>query len=296
MSEKSKKTGGNANAANQCDRPGLPGRKVLHRCVDSVLGQTFRDFELILLDDGSPDGSGAICDAYAARDSRVQAIHQKNAGVCAARNTCLDWVLSNSNSQWIFFIDNDDWMHPDAGAPASGGAGTGDEDCRLRLCADGRRKPGGFPEQLTPERWLPKDFYMQRFVNATVCWGKLYHRSCFDGERYPVGKHMEDEFLTYRLLFSQEALTVIPAPLYAYYFNPTGITKSAWTPKRLDAWEAYEQQIAFLSSGASGIWSGSVIGDIWKTRWSTRRMPGRRRTARRFWRRGNGFVRPSRIC
>ena len=75
--------------------------------------QTFRDFELILLDDGSPDGSGAICDAYAARDSRVRAIHQGNAGVCAARNTCLDWVLSNSDSQWIFFIDNDDWMHPE---------------------------------------------------------------------------------------------------------------------------------------------------------------------------------------
>ena len=92
--------------------PVYRAEKFLHRCVDSVLGQTFRDFELILLDDGSPDGSGAICDAYAARDSRVRAIHQGNAGVCAARNTCLDWVLSNSDSQWIFFIDNDDWMHP----------------------------------------------------------------------------------------------------------------------------------------------------------------------------------------
>ena len=59
--------------------PVYRAEKFLHRCVDSVLGQTFRDFELILLDDGSPDGSGAICDAYAARDSRVRAIHQKNA-------------------------------------------------------------------------------------------------------------------------------------------------------------------------------------------------------------------------
>lgn len=277
--------------------PVYRAEKFLHRCVDSVLGQTFRDFELILLDDGSPDGSGAICDAYAARDSRVRAIHQKNAGVCAARNTCLDWVLSNSDSQWIFFIDNDDWMHPETLERLHRAAL--EQGTKIAVCGYAQTEgenPAVSPEQLTPERWLPKDFYMQRFVNATVCWGKLYHRSCFDGERYPVGKHMEDEFLTYRLLFAQEALTVIPAPLYAYYFNPTGITKSAWTPKRLDAWEAYEQQIAFFEQRGEWIWSDSGIGGIWKTRWSTRRMPGRRRTARRFWRRGSGFMRPSRIC
>lgn len=227
--------------------PVYRAEKFLHRCVDSVLGQTFRDFELILLDDGSPDGSGAICDAYAARDSRVRAIHQGNAGVCAARNTCLDWVFSGSDSQWIFFIDNDDWMHPETLERLHRAAL--EQGTKIAVCGYAQTEgenPAVSPEQLTPEQWLPKDFYMQRFVNATVCWGKLYHRSCFDGERYPVGKHMEDEFLTYRLLFAQEALTVIPAPLYAYYFNPTGITKSAWTPKRLDAWEAYEQQIAFF--------------------------------------------------
>ena len=126
--------------------PVYRAEKFLHRCVDSVLGQTFRDFELILLDDGSLDGSGAICDAYAARDSRVWAIHQKNAGVCAARNTCLDWVLSNSDSQWIFFIDNDDWMHPETLERLHRAAlEQGTTDCRLRLCADGGRKPGGFP-------------------------------------------------------------------------------------------------------------------------------------------------------
>ncbi len=77
--------------------PVYRAEKFLHRCVDSVLGQTFRDFELILLDDGSPDGSGAICDAYAARDSRVRAIHQGNAGVCAARNTC-GLITENDNA------------------------------------------------------------------------------------------------------------------------------------------------------------------------------------------------------
>lgn len=225
-------------------------------------------------------------------------IHQGNAGVCAARNTCLDWVFSNSDSQWIFFIDNDDWMHPETLERLHRAAL--EQGTKIAVCGYAQTEgenPAGFPRNsLRRSGGFPRIFICSDLSTPRSAGGKLYHRSCFDGERYPVGKHMEDEFLTYRLLFAQEALTVIPAPLYAYYFNPTGITKSAWTPKRLDAWEAYEQQIAFLSSGASGIWSGSVIGDIWKTRWSTRRMPGRRRTARRFWRRGSGFMRPSRIC
>lgn len=227
--------------------PAYQVEKYIHRCVDSVLAQTFRDFELLLLDDGSSDDTGAICDAYAARDSRVRVFHQKNAGVCAARNTCLDWVFSNSDSQWIFFIDSDDWMHPETLERLYWAAM--EQGTQIAACGyaqtDGE-DPVVSPEQLVPERWLPKDFYMQRFINATVCWGKLYRKSCFEGERYSVGKKLDDEFLTYRLLFAQEVLTIIPAPLYAYYYNPTGITKSGWNVKSLDAWEAYEQQIAFF--------------------------------------------------
>ena len=85
----------------------------LPRCIEGILGQTFRDLELILVDDGSPDHCGEICDAYAAKDSRVHVIHKENAGVCVARNTGLDWVYEHSDSEWIFFHDNDDWIHPE---------------------------------------------------------------------------------------------------------------------------------------------------------------------------------------
>ena len=84
----------------------------LPRCVEGILNQTHRNLELILVDDGSPDHCGEICDGYAAQDSRVKVIHKENAGVCVARNTGLDWVYENSDSQWIFFHDNDDWIHP----------------------------------------------------------------------------------------------------------------------------------------------------------------------------------------
>ena len=69
----------------------------LHRCVDSILAQTFEDFELILVDDGSPDNCGAICEEYARKDSRIQVIHQKNGGLSAARNAGIDWAFANSN-------------------------------------------------------------------------------------------------------------------------------------------------------------------------------------------------------
>ena len=85
----------------------------IHRCVDSILCQSFHDFELILVDDGSPDSCGEICEDYAAKDSRIHVIHQKNGGLSAARNTGIDWVLANSSSHWISFVDCDDWVHPD---------------------------------------------------------------------------------------------------------------------------------------------------------------------------------------
>ena len=87
--------------------------KYLHQCVKSILAQTFSDFELILVDDGSPDSSGAICDEYASKDARVRVIHKENGGVSSARNAGLDWVYENSNSEYIAFIDSDDWIEKD---------------------------------------------------------------------------------------------------------------------------------------------------------------------------------------
>lgn len=219
----------------------------LPRCIDGILGQTFRDLELILVDDGSPDHCGQICDEYAAKDSRVHVIHKKNAGVCVARNTGLDWVYENSDSEWIFFHDNDDWIHPETLERLYHAA----LEQNTRISITGYEMTEGenpviVPEQLVPVAWTPKDFYLQHFVNATVCWGKLYHKSVFDGKRYPPGKYIEDEFLTYLLLFAQEKISVISAPMYAYYINRAGISKKAWVPKRLDAWEAYEQQLVYF--------------------------------------------------
>lgn len=215
----------------------------LHKCVDSILAQSFADFELLLVNDGSTDGSGKICDAYAAKDSRVRVIHQENQGQSVARNRAMEQMQGN----WVMFVDSDDWMHPKTVEVLYNAVL--EQGLRVSVCGyedTTGENPAVLPEQLKTQLWTPKDFYMQRFINATVCWGKLYHRDCFEGIRFPVGKYIDDEYFTYRILFAQETLAVIPAPLYAYFVNPNSLTKRAWNPKRLDAWNAYEEQLAFF--------------------------------------------------
>ena len=84
--------------------------KYLHKCVGSILDQSFKDYELVLVDDGSPDNCGRMCDEYAAADSRVKVIHQANGGLSAARNAGIDYVMTQSKSEYITFIDSDDWV------------------------------------------------------------------------------------------------------------------------------------------------------------------------------------------
>ena len=86
--------------------------KYLHRCIESILAQTYNDFELILIDDGSTDNSGKICDEYAKTDDRIVVLHQENKGQAVARNVGLDYVFEKDKSEWITFIDSDDWIHP----------------------------------------------------------------------------------------------------------------------------------------------------------------------------------------
>ena len=87
--------------------------QTLERCIESVLGQQVQGgMEVILVDDGSPDNCGAMCDEYAEKDKRVRVIHQENGGAATARNTGIDWAVLNSDSKWIAFIDSDDWIHP----------------------------------------------------------------------------------------------------------------------------------------------------------------------------------------
>ena len=219
----------------------------LHRCVDSILCQSFQNFELILVDDGSPDSSGAICDSYAANDSRVHVIHQKNGGLSAARNTGIDYVMANSSSRWLAFVDSDDWVHPDYLKTLY----TAAEQtlCKISACGFFRTEGEAFPQEqdFSVQTMSADDYYCGQMHDGVtaVAWNKLYHRSLFKKLRYPIGKLHEDEFTTYLAVYRAKKIGVTPARLYAYYQNPDGIMRSDWNPRRMHVLEAFEEQIAF---------------------------------------------------
>lgn len=216
--------------------------KFISRCVDSVLCQTFADFELILVDDGSPDGCGKICDEYAKKDSRIKVIHKSNGGLSDARNVGID----TATGDWLMFLDSDDWLHPETIKNLYDEAIK--NDASVSMCGFGRTA-GENPVVDTEKRaelWTPKKLWLEERVTATTAWAKLYQKKCFEHVRYPVGKLHEDEFVTYRILFAQEKVAFINQPYYAYFTNPNGIMESKWNPKRLDGLEAIEEQTAFF--------------------------------------------------
>ena len=220
--------------------------RYIHRCIESILHQTFRDFELVLIDDGSPDQCGEICESYAIKDSRVHVIHQKNRGLSVARNSGIEWAFSKSNCEWITFVDSDDWIHECFLESLLNAVQK--DNTRIAIGDALWTKGESLPEDIIRPSvvWRIAEYYLQHTVNATVAWGKLYNKACFRDIRFPEGKIHEDEYVTYRVLFQQEYISVIDEPLYAYFQNDEGITRSKWTPNRLDALEGIEQQIEFF--------------------------------------------------
>ena len=226
----------------------------LHRCVDSILAQTFSDFDLILVDDGSPDNCGSICEEYARRDGRVHVIHQENGGLSAARNAGIDWALANSDSQWLAFVDSDDWVHPEFLLRLY--TIVQETGCLLSACGFFCTGGEDFPALGVPEYPVlsADDYYCPeergRDVPTIAC-AKLYHKSLFDSLRYPVGKLHEDEFTTYLAVYRAGNVGVTRDTLYAYYQNPVGIMQSKWTPRKLHILEATENQIAFAQKSGN---------------------------------------------
>ena len=219
--------------------------KYIHKCVDSILAQTFSDFELILVDDGSPDNCGKICDEYSEKDDRVVVLHKENGGLSDARNAGLDWVFEHSDSGWITFIDSDDWLRPTyLEALLNAADGKKLSICGFQIATDS--------DHIEPykkyglQKDTPENLYCKNNVNAVVAWGKLYPRDCFINIRYPKGKIREDEYVTYLILFKYSNIAIVDEPLYIHLKNLEGIGHSGWIPQKMDVFPAVEAQIKFF--------------------------------------------------
>ena len=223
--------------------------KYIKRCIDSILIQTFQDFELILVDDGSPDKCGQICEEYSQKDKRIVVLHRKNGGLSAARNTGIDWTFLNSESKYITFIDSDDWIHPQyldilyqAVINTKSSVSVVGFKRVENFEAGKLYKEDCIPE---PEVLAAEDFFINHEWNFNYAWGKLYDRSYFAEVRYPVGKNYEDTFTTYKILFAGKKVAFIDYPLYYYFYNTEGISHSLWKPSELAVMEGIREQIRF---------------------------------------------------
>ena len=218
----------------------------LERCVDSVLKQSYTDFQLVLVDDGSPDNCGKICDKYAEDDNRVFVIHQKNGGLSAARNTGINWFYEQNNSDYITFLDSDDWLHPDYLRILMDGITK--NDVKISVCNYKRVTAEISHEDFDKfdyELTTPEDFLLNHSWQYNYAWGKLYHKSVFEDVRYPVGKNFEDTFTTYKLLHKCEKIAYTDIQLYYYLRNEQGISRSPWKPSELVIFDAMQEQMQF---------------------------------------------------
>lgn len=209
----------------------------LRRCVDSILSQTYKNLEIILVDDGSPDDCGRICDIYAEQDTRVRVIHKKNGGLSDARNAGLDIMTG----EFVTCIDSDDfvsnWYVENLYTAVQ------ELDCDISTCqfieyyetdpipVYGEVEVANI-EKLSRVEAYKRMLYQDRF--EVSAWGKLYRSSYFNGVRYPFGKLYEDILTTYKLMEQTDRIAVLPCKDYYYFQRNDSIAQSSFHVKKMD--------------------------------------------------------------
>jgi len=197
----------------------------LHRCVDSILAQTFTDFELLLIDDGSPDRSGEICDEYAQKDSRIRVIHKENGGVSSARQRGLDEAVG----EYTIHADPDDWVEPNMLEELYKKAKQDDADIVICDYFNNIGTKQTICRQC-PSSLEPKQVLIELFQQLHgSCWNKLARRVCYKqyGIEFPRGiNYCEDLFTWVQFLSHKEVkVAYLNKAFYHYFDNPESITR-----------------------------------------------------------------------
>lgn len=231
--------------------PVYKAQAYLHSCIESILSQTYQNFELILVDDGSPDSCGEICEEYAARDSRVHVIHQDNQGQAAARNH----GLKIAQGAWVCFVDSDDLIHPqmiemlqravkESGAPIS--------MCQM---LEAQEVPETFAihrnfqsETLFLDEKTLVDLHDKDAYPSWVACAKLIRKDIVQTHLFVEGRVFEDNEAVCHWVYAGKTIAQVPYALYFYRTNPDSTTKSEFSLKKLDYLWALEEIIRFFSS------------------------------------------------
>lgn len=205
----------------------------LRQCVDSICNQTYQNLEIILVDDGSPDRCGEICDFYAAQDARISVIHKKNGGLSDARNA----GMAMSRGDYLIFVDSDDLLPPDAVRTLINFALS--EDAAL-VIGDHIR----FTEKIPEKNIVHQETAIRTFTgveamkdmleNGCASWARLYRREIHQYIQFPVGEINEDEAIVLRILENCKKVVKINSVVYFYRCRPESITTSFFSIKKMD--------------------------------------------------------------
>lgn len=229
----------------------------LETCLNSIINQTYGHLEIICVNDGSTDGSGEICERFAAQDSRIIVIHQKNAGLSAARNTGID----RATGDYLAFIDSDDWIEDNYFEELYQNIQETNADISVvnyyRFMDETKEfvwytLKGSASREVFQSKAILEDYYdikHNRYTNVVVAWGKLYKRHLFKDLRYPVGRYCEDDFTTYKAIMLADTLVFSYDPLYIYRTRDNSLSGEQFNLRRLlDYREAHEERLALLAT------------------------------------------------
>lgn len=221
---------------------------LLDRCLTSICKQTYRDLEIILVDDGSNDGSGQICDDWASRDSRVVSFHKSNGGLSDARNYGID----RAKGDYLMFVDSDDYVSEKLVELLHDAAY--EHGAEIAICDPAhvfgdREAEFDFDNRVSvfsSNEAIKEMLYQTSFL--TSAWGKLYSKTCFSDLRFPVGVLFEDSALMYRLFETASAIAYNPSRLYAYCHRENSITTKDFDADDLYIWEICKQMECHYAS------------------------------------------------
>ncbi len=226
----------------------------LKRAVASILHQTYHNLEIILVDDGSPDQCGRICDDYAKEDNRITVIHKENGGLSDARNAGLD----AAHGEYIVFVDSDDFIAEDYVETLMQCLKKYDADvamCSYAVTASVELDESIFKAsrdetvEVCDRRELLNNLYDANHKDATyfiVSWNKIYKASLWQDVRFPRGRIHEDEATTYKIYDRAQKGVYLHRPLYGYFTAPSSITRDRFNIKRLQWMDALDDRIAYF--------------------------------------------------
>ena len=239
--------------------------KYLRRCINSILAQTYTDFELILIDDGSTDNSGLLCDEYAETDNRIVVFHEDNKGQAVARNVGLDYVFEKENSEWIAFVDSDDCINSRYLEVLLSYAVS--NNVQISVCGYTEKEDLFLKERKSIDLskvWNTEDFFCEHTMQSVILWSKLFSKECFRNERIQDLRMYEDSYTMLRVLFACPNVSYCDVPLYYYCQSENSVMRSEWTPERLSSLEFYKNRATFFKEkGLKNAFNRNVLSYIY---------------------------------